>query len=380
MSDKKFDDWLRNKFENEHLDHKGNWDHFSKSLPNQPNSEKKNRKFTVALSIAAGLALLFASVLLFIFIKEEEAVFNQSPTEIVLNKTQTIEQTKQDESAILIEDENDKTTKLNRVTAVPPSGMSKISRTLPESIDSINEERNYVNRGLEHALPQETIISEEEGSVVSNPGIPQNNLVKSDHFRLPNHEFKDTKRTYLAIGGGVNYGTFNTGYALGFSAKQELGNKLFIDGSISMMYNNNMQNIAHIPQQIMSFHDHNPSAIKEMSSTANQSPSFLYLQFNPSIGYELSEELSISIGTDVQQLIGNENYHTETLHITDGGIRTFPTMDFGLTGKTEVKLTPHIQAGFLYREGLNNLLKSQPIPEINRRYFQVQFKYNMPIK
>ena len=87
----------------------------------------------------------------------------------------------------------------------------------------------------------------------------------------------------------------------------------------------------------------------------------------------------MSVGGDFQQMLQN-SANNETLLFSDGqDARLFPTFDVGVTGKTEINVTPSIQAGVLYREGLNNLIRNET-RYVNRRYVQVQVKYSLPIR
>ena len=82
----------------------------------------------------------------------------------------------------------------------------------------------------------------------------------------------------------------------------------------------------------------------------------------------------------MQQMISEDNY-VDKIQIYSDGVRVFPTLDLGLTGKAEFNVAPHIQAGVIFREGLNNFLMSNsPTQYVNRRYFQVQFKYAIPVQ
>jgi hypothetical protein len=190
-------------------------------------------------------------------------------------------------------------------------------------------------------------------------------------------------KTNISFGGGVNYGNINTGYTAGVSIKRKIGNDFFVDGTVAMMYNNNANNVA----------ANNGPPINQPSNTAAKpskgSPAnsvstpaldpvqkLYYVQMNPSFGYQIEDKVALSVGGDFQKML---NEKAEIIQPDNNNTKIFPTMDVGLTTKTEFIISPNLQAGFVYREGLNNLFKSDA-PYVNRRYVQVQFKYNIPLK
>src|SRR5690606_10692411 len=117
-----------------------------------------------------------------------------------------------------------------------------------------------------------------------------------------------------------------------------------------------------------------PSTIKSAIIAADQKPlNLYYIQFNPSFGYQIEDNISISVGGDLQQLLP-DGENIDKVQFSPEDIKLLPTMDIGLTGKTEIRITPSIEAALLYREGLNNMLHSGSTQYVNRRYFQVQFK------
>jgi len=189
------------------------------------------------------------------------------------------------------------------------------------------------------------------------------------------------KQTIIAVGGGVNYGSLNAGYSIGITAQHKLGNNFFVDGTIAMMYNNNINNAGNYAGQAPAFASRPASFIAAApSKTFTPTQNLYYLQFNPSFGYEIGNKIAISMGGDVQQMISDDQY-VDKVQVYPDGVRVFPTLDLGITGKTEFNVTPHIRAGIIFREGLNNFLMSNsPTQYVNRRYFQVQFKYAIPVQ
>ncbi|HEY0297903.1 MAG TPA: hypothetical protein VGB84_01665, partial [Arachidicoccus sp.] len=94
-------------------------------------------------------------------------------------------------------------------------------------------------------------------------------------------------------------------------------------------------------------------------------------------GYQIEDKVALSVGGDFQQMVGNKD---EVVQPQNDNTKIFPTLDVGLTTKTEFSIMPNLQAGLVYREGLNNLIKGGDNGSyVNRRYLQVQFKYNIPM-
>lgn len=190
-------------------------------------------------------------------------------------------------------------------------------------------------------------------------------------------------KTSIAFAGGVNYGTLNAGYTVGLSARRKIAGDFFVDGSVAMMYNNNANNVVN---------NSGPSAGENSNLAARPAPGQMavnspaleptqhlyYVQFNPSLGYQIEKHVALSVGGDFQQMIRTDDGQ-EKVQLVSNTAKIFPTFDVGLTTKTEFSITPNIQAGLLYREGLNNLLKNDGGKYVNRRYIQVQFKYNIPV-
>jgi len=189
-------------------------------------------------------------------------------------------------------------------------------------------------------------------------------------------------RTSIGLGGGINYGTMNTGYTLGLSARRYVSDRVFVDGTVAVLMNKNSENTLNYTGDFIADQKALASNTRARSSSENYyypSQGLYYIQFNPSIGYKVAKRVAMSVGGDFQQMLQN-SANNETLLFSDGeDARLFPTFDVGLTGKTEINVTPSIQAGVLYREGLNNLIRNET-RYVNRRYVQVQVKYSLPIR
>jgi hypothetical protein len=250
-----------------------------------------------------------------------------------------------------------------------------------------------VNNGLEQLETiqqlEETVMEHVQAPVVQV--TPNTNAKGWFPSSSPKHDYgaplitglpsqdKEANTTF-AINGGVNYGTLNTGYSAGVSLKQKLGGKFFVDGSVAMLYNNNAVNVAA---------NNGPSLTDVASRPSNNLTSDLatpaldpmqklfYVQFNPSIGYQIEKHVALSVGGDFQRML---NKKEEVVQPEMFNSKMVPNFDVGFTAKSEIAITPNIQAGVLYREGLNNLFKPEGVSYVNRRYVQVQFKYTIPLQ
>lgn len=199
---------------------------------------------------------------------------------------------------------------------------------------------------------------------------------EKEKLTLASYDFNDEPKHQAAASmgviGGLNYGTQNTGFSVGINGRYRLNDRLFIEGAVA--YNNNQaQNTESMTRgrfqarttgtwsgQIQS--EPLPVALRTLS----------YLQVMPSVGYHLSDKLSMGLGADVQRLLYNDDYKTVTY--TNNDTKLVPTTDFGLAAKAEYGISTRIRAGVLYREGLNTLFS---YGYINRRYVQMQLSWSL---
>lgn len=204
----------------------------------------------------------------------------------------------------------------------------------------------------------------------------------ADNFDNPRSAFNSgakANKTSISLGGGVNYGNLNTGYTVGVSARTKIAGNFFVDGTVAMMYNNNTSNVVNYNGAATAKGLARPSAAQLPASPAVEPiQNLYYVQVNPSIGYQIDRNIALSVGSDFQQMLSRTD-GAEKVQLAADNAKIFPAFDVGLTTKSEFNITPNIQAGLMYREGLSNLLKNDGNKYVNRRYFQVQFKYNIPV-
>jgi hypothetical protein len=233
---------------------------------------------------------------------------------------------------------------------------------------------------------QENVIVQQ----IESPTQPTNHLnTNEDNFTFKTPELIAANNhsadnlTSIGLGGGINYGTMNTGYTLGLNARRYVSERVFVDGTVAVLMNKSSEGTLNYTGNFMADQsmaaNENTRARPSAENYYYPAQGLYYIQFNPSIGYKIGKTVSMSVGGDFQQMLQNSRNNETVLFSSDGEAKLFPTFDVGVTGKTEVSITPSIQAGVLYREGVNNLIRNES-QYVNRRYVQVQVKYSLPIK
>ncbi|MFT4062426.1 MAG: hypothetical protein QM642_08730 [Edaphocola sp.] len=189
--------------------------------------------------------------------------------------------------------------------------------------------------------------------------------------------------TTVALGGGVNYGSLNTGYSAGITVRRKIAGDFFVDGTVAMMYNNNASNIVANNGPSVASARPAGAAARGTAFSSVASPAIdpvqrlYYVQVNPSIGYRVQNTVNVSMGADMQRMLTGA---PELVQPETNSALLLPSVDLGVTAKTDLSITPNVQAGIMYREGVNNLLrKNENVRYLNRRYVQVQFKYSIPL-
>lgn len=414
MSKSEFDDLLRKKITEEDLEYNPeNWDRLSQLLP--PALPGHSKKWTIGLGIAAALALLLATTLLIKLMDQTNRI--PAPDPGLAARTQhepmpanePLKPPKTPGAGI-------KTRNNKHIAGLPGAAGNRLPAGIQIPNNNMEAPVNG-NAGSRHATMKDPGVTppaegtawapgkqtqegkaqgdEAVNSIIANhpgpsllpdrvsiPGQQKNSLAAAPYDLHPSEE---RNQTSIAFGGGVNYGSLNAGYSLGITAQQQISNHFFFDGTVAIMYNNNtpnnIVNYAGSPMPAPANTAARP-AQKMMLSAPAVAPvaSLYYVQFNPSFGYQLADNLAVSVGGDLQQMLSRDQ-DLRKYQVNEDGTRVFPGLDLGFTGKTEYSITPQIQAGLIFREGLNNLIQpNQELPFVNRRYIQVQFKYTIPVR
>lgn len=277
---------------------------------------------------------------------------------------------------------NRKTISGNKANSVIPTELAQNEKNLSGQLAG----KNKIDLSAAHHLTEQYFSQasvSEKADLTANrepylPFVKPGGTAKQDAAPIVTY---DPQNTTVAINGGMNYGRLNAGYAVGLSATHTFRNRLFIEGTVAFLYNNQTSNISNYPGQATT-----PSrpASYAASNAASPSlriiPAFYYLQFNPSVGYKIGKVVSLSMGADLQERIADMSQNGTA--VIDPGFdpRIIPALDLGYTGKAAFAIGQKIETGILFRSGLNNLLQPQNIyPYFNRQYVELQLKYRFQL-
>ncbi|MFA6059643.1 MAG: hypothetical protein WC756_15660 [Taibaiella sp.] len=414
--DSSFDELLRNKLQDDELEYKAeHWEQLALLLPPTlvPVSDRttfttgnKNKRWGLAAGIAAAIVLMVGTVFFFRQINngpdksiqpslvKKDPKSNNSNTTIPQNNTNAVTNTPQNPA---IAHQNN----VQPQTASPVQQQAAKNNTQNNSLyNTINPTiPNIITPQQPEQIAQNNIIPSQPAIIQEKPPVEQkittldkenqvrenyayNNTTYTSAFYEGNGKNNKKAKTSVALGGGVNYGNLNTGYSAGVSIRRKVAGDFFVDGTVAMMYNNNANNVAINNGPSLSDNNNTAARPAAFNETPLASPALdpiqklYYVQFNPSIGYQIEKHVALSVGGDFQKML---NKTEEIVQPESNNSKLFPNLDVGLTAKSEFSITPNIQAGLMYREGLNNLLKNDGSKYVNRRYIQVQFKYNIPV-
>ncbi|RYZ48349.1 MAG: hypothetical protein EOP49_18880 [Sphingobacteriales bacterium] len=418
MSESAFDALLINRIQEEEMEYNAKgWEQLAAALPPaispamQPNQlvpAQRNTKWRLAAGIAAAL-LLITSTTLFLNRDKDNTTENDTPalangTPAKTPPATTNKNTTTPANTLPTQYPQNSTTTASNQQPVLVQQPLQIKNNTPGTMFRNNNVRPLPVINQQEA-PQLQMVQNElipQPAIVSQPGTvpvkdqltapvrdnaePQqlyayNNKNEISAFYEGNGNIHSNAKTSISLGGGVNYGNLNTGYTAGVTVRRKVAGDFFVDGTVAMMYNNNASNVMvnNGPSLAGAGTASRPSSFNEspLSSPAlDPIQKLYYVQFNPSFGYQIEKHVALSVGGDFQQML---NKKEEIVLPESNNSKLFPNFDVGLTTKSEFSITPNIQAGLMYREGLSNLLRNDGSKYVNRRYVQVQFKYNIPV-
>jgi len=212
-------------------------------------------------------------------------------------------------------------------------------------------------------------------------------LVKDADVKPNTYAKQSTNVFEIGLNGGINYGTLNQGYTMGVVAKANVAKDVYVDGTIGINISNNSSlpivNVNSTKVLARPGKDQLGNSGINTPAITNQRNQLIYVQFNPSVGYNVAKNISFAVGGDIQQLLSDKAYEGKNVafNARKKTMEVLPNTDFGITTKTEFRISKSINAGLLYREGLNSYVAngSDGINYANRRYIQLQLKYNIPL-
>ncbi len=430
MSKNEFDELLLKKLREEELEYNpAHWDRLAQLLPPTltPASVNKGRKWTIAAGIAAALAFALATVFFVKLLnhpsageKEQQKIVKQTEKPDATPQpasnpplqqpalAQNPQQVNQQRSVaprsvnnqplIIVPQSNVASHTNSNIPVVPQNpALNTNNSSLPGVSTGNNAAKEAIadNKSLNDPTP---VVPEVTPEPRRTPGN-NNTIAKVDAMPSVTDIYSGStsafyegrngssnKKTSISLGGGVNYGNLNTGYTAGVSVRRKVGGDFFVDGSVAMLYNNNANNVAINNGPPLADNTNTaarPTAFNNETTLASPAldpiQKLYYVQFNPSVGYQLEKHVALSVGGDFQQILNSRGEQDEIVQPGTNSSKIFPNFDVGFTAKSEFAITPSIQAGLVYREGLNNMLKNEGSRYVNRRYLQVQFKYNIPV-
>lgn len=172
----------------------------------------------------------------------------------------------------------------------------------------------------------------------------------------------------ISLAAGVNYGTVNTGYAVGAAAGKKLSNKFGLELTVAYVSNNATTYGTQSPPNGGPIYGPptKPTPLPEVISPLN------YLQFSPMADYSVSKKITLSAGADIQRLLQDHDF---TILYNDNP-RIAPAVDLGMLLRTEYAISPAFKAGISYRLGANNIV-APGNNYFDRNYMQIQLKYRL---
>lgn len=373
MKQKEFDNYLRDAFEKASLPYEAdNWRKLSATLDEQ--RERKRRIILWPLaSIAASIAMALGITTWINYDRQQPVQANkierstgqQTSKPAIQKTTPTVQQ------------------QTLTYTASPAKNKSHAATTaIHEAVSEATIEPPLVYNQqpaiAQAALTAETLISSEtkEPTVVEKKRLPDiitlNELPK--YYDASDYT-KSNRKPFISMSGGLNYGTLNGGYVMGFAAGKKISNRIYLEGDIAFVGNIGGEKTKYTFVQKTQAYAKGTSVQPTTSSqTIQRFYNLYYAQFTPTIGYQMSKNLTLGVGADMQRLLMNDVLITETDKPEDA--MQLPTFDMGLVGKTEYKLSKEIRASVYYRKAMNQALQSNS-KLLNRDYLQVQLKFTI---
>lgn len=408
MKPKEFDDLIVQKFDQNDFEYKPeNWALLRERMDNRPG--KKRTLLWVPLAVIATMSSMAASVAMFIALP---SFFQHTEKATTIAHAHAIEN-----SSIQIN------TLDEAAQASKPVNQTIISHThkVIASNSTATREKVVASTSTEQSLtlhlPNFKLIAPHRqvnttpvfntfnSSVASNK-IPYSRTYgkycSGKSFHPDAGDEVKIAKTMLGISSGVNYGASISGYSIGATGKRMIGNKSYMEGDVAFVSNTSTQKSSYMPPssikqglmtakktlQLRSTDGTGtvpttpPAATQKITEenyayTAPASPemkednyNLYYAQVSPCIGYNLSRQISIGVGGDVQHLLLNGATATDNT----GAPKEISAFDIGFLGKTECALNKKIKAGLCYRQGVNNLINGST-RYLDRNYLQVQLKY-----
>jgi hypothetical protein len=391
MKSKEFDKLVREKFDNAGLPYNPeNWQKLSATLDEKESRRKRFLLWPMA-SLAASVALAIGIATWLnrgdnseLQVKRQPAnavekpVVARNPAPAVQNKEEEKQETApalrpaQQASRLTFAQTAPGPATANAIPAVIQE-IIPAPKQLPEEISPLEPEAIAVAK-----LNDETVGTFKAKTDLMPPVVPQagthSSMTNANVFHEEMRVAGEERKKYITMAGGLNYGSLNSGYVMGFSAGTKINNRLYVESDVAFVGNiagNKTSRSFTTVEAADALAKSTSSFVNTTTVTTTKYYNFYYAQLTPTIGYRVSRNLSVGAGPDVQRLLMNHALVTE-----GDNPKKLPVYDMGLVGKTEYSLTREIKAGLYYRKGFNQALNSDN-QLLDRDYLQLQLKFTI---
>jgi hypothetical protein len=392
MKSKEFDQLVRRSFEDASLPYNPeNWQKLSANLDQK---EQRRRRFVLwpTAAVAASVAMAIG---IFLFVnRANDTKVVHAKKDLPAGTQQIAVQEPVVSSNTIIVEEPVNTPALRKSTQgaiqlpAPQRTSAPIvvkqqpediqNRIAPQQVVPVMPESPVI---VNNVQPEPTLHRAEKNPAIAEVKKPVRSLAAITN---PNTYYEDVvpirkdRKQYVTMAGGLNYGTLNSGYVMGFSAGTKLNGKFYVESDVAFV-----GNIANEKNQKTTF---TPKASNPYAKTTSAASAYAstvtvqrfynlyYAQVTPTLGYKVAPKLSVGVGADMQRLLINQVLITETDNPADS--KELPVYDMGLVGKTEYSLTREIKASVYYRKGVNQAILGNG-KMLDRDYLQLQLKFNI---
>jgi hypothetical protein len=368
MRTNEFDNLLKDKFdEGEFAYNPDSWSRLSMQLPDK----KPWNRSAVMLFLLSGIAACFAlTFTVSIWLHRSGNIINDNT--IAATKAITHEKAKVNTNAI-----QNSSPQSGGTTITEKQKNNKVYKNRPD--ESEKPASNFIalkdnRKAAADITNSETTFSEplaQAANKNANPFIGQPQVYEQE--KEDRQEDKANKKISVSLAGGFNYNASNNGFMLGATAQKKISNKVYLEGSVAYVSNNISQQHQESDPGGINNTLGGVFTIKSAPVTVTEPSNIRYLQMTPAVGCNVLKHLSVGVGADFQQLLNND----QTNFITTGETtKELPSLDMGVVGKTEYKVSKTLSAGLQYREAVNNVI-SGGNRYYDRNYLQVQVKVNI---
>lgn len=378
MNNNEFDQFLKDKLESEEIIPLKSWNDFQHKLKQEPPKVIPFYKKTAfKWSGAAAVCLLLAGSYLIQEQPSNAIAINETNTQNVVTASTAIDTIPIVKNNTIEEPAIKPTNYQQNTVAKAPSILDHSSIIIAE-----NSEITQPVLNVESTTATDNIASVKQQNDQYEALKQLNKYYNEDvsYTSQPETHIKQ-KIGSFGVSTGLSTGKNQNGINLALNGVYNINENVFIEGTIA--YQNNNPNDIMYSTKIMNQDINLANSMGKAQTFASPAISkdleeLHYVQFNPSVGYNFNDVISVSFGADVQNLVNQQNTEILTYNKELNTVEKIAKTDIGLTTKTEFRVTKNLKTGLAVRNGINNLFKKQDgINYVNRQYIQLQFKYNI---